>query len=319
MWILSNVASTGYLSRMTQWKSKINVSHDTSIDTLDEKSREMLKLSLFSYPVLQAADILLYQSDLVPVGEDQIQHVEFARYLARAFNAEYARDYDHPVLKEPEAFISPAKRIMSLQDPTKKKSKSDTTKDATILITDPPEEVVRKIKRAKTDSIDGPLTYDPVARPGIANLFDILRHTTTSNNSNEEDEQPEVFAAQYAHTTKADLKSLVADAIINELSGVKTRFDALMRPDNNEIEDALRQTYHVCSELSARTMRDVKRAVGLYELPSSMKLKNREEGDKAEKVEEQVEKEQRQEQRDGVEEPDVLPQQREGVDIPLAS
>lgn len=260
MWILSNVASTGYLSRMTQWKSKINVSSDASMENLDEKSREMLKLSLFSYPVLQAADILIHNADFVPVGEDQVQHVEFARYLARAFNAEYAKDYEIPVLKEPRALISPAKRIMSLQDPTKKMSKSDQTKDATILITDPPEEIRRKIGRAKTDSIEGPLTYDPVARPGIANLFDILRHTIN------DDSNPEDFAKQYADQSKGALKQLVANVVVDELASVRERFESLMASSNDEMQRALLEGHKTANASARSTLSRVKEAVGMYNL-----------------------------------------------------
>ena len=183
MWILSNYASMGHLSRMTQWKDKLAGSTDTSgvgiidkLEDLPESLREQLKLGLFSYPVLQAADILLYDSNLVPVGEDQVQHVEFARNLARSFNSATG----HDILQVPSVMLSPAKRIMSLQDPLKKMSKSQGNEASRILITDEADVIRQKIKSAKTDSEPGPITYTPDTRPGVSNLIDIYRYTSQS-------------------------------------------------------------------------------------------------------------------------------------------
>lgn len=190
----------------------------------------------------------------MPVGEDQAQHVEFTRQLARSFNAEYGN-----VLRVPEALISPAKRIMSLKDPTRKMSKSDPTKDAAILITDEPAEIRRKIKHAITDSVEGDLTYDPIQRPGIANLLDILRHTTGTGQSGEE------IAVEYAHRTKAELKTVVADAIVNELEGVPARFKELMGRENRTevVRQAQLQGERTAHTRTSRVIGSIKNAMGL--------------------------------------------------------
>lgn len=257
MWILSNVASTGYLGRMTQWKDKIGVGADASMENLDDKSREKLKLSLFSYPVLQAADILLYKADLVPVGEDQSQHVEFTRQLARAFNSTYARDLKAPVFTLPEAILSPAKRVMNLQQPEKKMSKSDPDVDGRILITDEPAEIRRKIRKAKTDSVVGPLTYDPETRPGVSNLIEILKHVTKSPQTCQE------IAEENRDTTLGGLKALVAEEIVKELDGVKERYDALMAEGDQRIEFAMWYGRKVASSKAGNTMKQVRETVGL--------------------------------------------------------
>ena len=257
MWILSNVASTGYLSRMTQWKDKIGVKSDSSMESLDEKAREKLKLSLFSYPVLQAADILLYKADLVPVGEDQSQHVEFTRQLARAFNSAYAGDLKAPVFTLPEVMLSPAKRVMNLQQPEKKMSKSDPDVGSRILITDEADEIRRKVRRAKTDSVEGPLTYDPVRRPGVSNLIEILKHVTRSAKTCEE------IVAEIGETTLGAVKALVAEEIVKELDGIRERYEALMAEGDERVDLAMvigRQ--HVSGKAGA-TMKEVREAIGL--------------------------------------------------------
>lgn len=258
MWILSNVASTGYLSRMTQWKDKIGVASDSSMENLDEKAREKLKLGLFSYPVLQAADILLYKADLVPVGEDQSQHVEFTRQLARAFNSAYAKDMKAPVFTLPGAMLSPAKRVMNLQQPEKKMSKSDADVSSRILITDEPEEIRRKIKRAKTDSVAGPLTYDPKGRPGVSNLFEIYKHVTRSSQTCQE------IAEGHKDTTLGALKALVAEEVVKELDGIKERYEQLMAVGDERVDFAMICGKHGASARAGATMKQVREAVGLF-------------------------------------------------------
>ncbi|KAF2484776.1 hypothetical protein BDY17DRAFT_248487 [Neohortaea acidophila] len=162
MWILSCQASTGYLGRMTQWKDKTANERENS---------EKLKLGLFSYPVLQAADVLLHQTTHVPVGHDQAQHLEFARELASGFNHVYRED----IFTYPETMISPAKRVMSLTDPSVKMSKSHSNPKSRILLTDDKQTIEQKIKQAMTDSL-GPVTYDPQSRAGVSNLLDIVLH-----------------------------------------------------------------------------------------------------------------------------------------------
>ncbi|KAI9661668.1 MAG: Tryptophan--tRNA ligase, mitochondrial [Bathelium mastoideum] len=173
MWILSSAASMGYLSRMTQWKSKLDLPDNAS--PFDPTVKAKLKLGLFSYPVLQAADILVHRATHVPVGHDQSQHLEFARECANGFNHNYGR-----VLVAPDTLLSPAKRVMSLTEPHLKMSKSHANPKSRILITDGCEEIEKKIKGALTDSVSG-ISYDLVERPGVSNLLDIMFHLQDDN------------------------------------------------------------------------------------------------------------------------------------------
>lgn len=288
MWILSNVASTGYLSRMTQWKEKIGLENPQSssrgLNNLDEKSQEKLKLSLFSYPVLQAADILLYEPDSVPVGEDQAQHVEFTRQLARSFNSTYCRKDQPPILRVPELLLSPAKRVMSLQDPTKKMSKSDTDPISRILITDTPEEIRLKFKKAKTDSVTGPITYSHAERPGVSNLIDIYKHVRRSP------KDQDTIVADFQDLTLGALKALVAEAVIEELQGVRERYLKLIDENNDALVSALLKGRGLAKARAGQTMAKVREAVGLYTVSDSMKRKiegraaSRAVGEDAEKI-----------------------------------
>ncbi|CCH43813.1 Tryptophanyl-tRNA synthetase [Wickerhamomyces ciferrii] len=155
-WILSTLAGTGYLNRMTQWKSKS--------EGLDNSS-----LGLFAYPVLQAADILLFKSTHVPVGDDQVQHLELCRTLAESFNKQFGKTF-----KLPTTLLAPTKKILSLRDPLKKMSKSDKDQNATIYINETSDEIAKKIKKAVTDSTSTHFNYDPENRPGVSNLINII-------------------------------------------------------------------------------------------------------------------------------------------------
>ena len=155
-WILSCYTQFGELSRMTQFKDK------------SAKHADNINAGLFTYPTLMAADILLYQTDLVPVGEDQRQHLELTRDLAQRFNGVYGDTF-----KVPEAYIGKVgARVMALQEPTKKMSKSDENVNATILLSDDKDAIMRKFKRAVTDS-DGFVKYDVANKPGVSNLMGI--------------------------------------------------------------------------------------------------------------------------------------------------
>ena len=159
-WILNCIAYMGELNRMTQYKDK-------------SKKQQNIKVGLFDYPVLMAADILLYDADYVPVGEDQKQHLEITRDIAARFNSTYNKE----IFKMPEAFITKeTARIMSLQDPSKKMSKSDENKDSFILMIDDRETIIRKIKKAVTDS-ENVIKYSD-EKPGIKNLMNIYSAIT---------------------------------------------------------------------------------------------------------------------------------------------
>lgn len=199
-YLLECTAHVGELSRMIQFKEKGN--------------RPGTRASLFTYPCLMAADILLYGADRVPVGGDQSQHVELTRDLAARFNASYGPTFVVPEL-EPAALAS---RVLDLQDPGRKMSKSDP-QDApgVIRVLDPDDVIVKKVRRAVTDS-DAEVRYDPEHKPGVSNLIDILASLT--------DQSPQEAAAPIR--TYRELKSVVTDAVIAELAPIRRRHDELL-------------------------------------------------------------------------------------------
>ena len=200
-WILECVASVGELRRMTQFKDKAL-----------KGGEESARVGLFTYPVLQAADILLYQADRVPVGDEQRQHLELCRELANRFNTRYAE-----VFTVPEAAVPPiGARIMDLQKPTAKMSKSADSPQGTLLVLDPPEVIERKIKRAVTDA-GTDVRYDPETRPGVSNLLTILAVATGR--------QPEKVADGYSQY--GPLKKDTAEAVVELLAPLQARFREL--------------------------------------------------------------------------------------------
>ncbi|ROT38869.1 tryptophanyl-tRNA synthetase [Sodiomyces alkalinus F11] len=250
MWILSCIASTGYLSRMTQWKSKLGLSPDTTLQ--DGGVKASLKLGLFSYPVLQAADILVHRATHVPVGDDQRQHLEFARECVTNFNHAYG-----PHLRSPQTITSSSRRIMSLQQPTKKMSKSDVDSKSHILITDTPEEIRRKVMAALTDSVNS-VSYDPEARPGVSNLLDILSIFDSSGRD------PAQLAEDLLNRSLMDLKQLVADAVITGLQGIRERFiDFLSADEGRYIDWVEAEGARKARENAEETMAIVRQAIGL--------------------------------------------------------
>ncbi len=194
-WLLECTATMGELGRMTQFKEK-------------SEGRDSVRVGLFTYPVLMAADILLYDAERVPVGDDQRQHLELARELALRFNHRYGE-----TLVVPEASI-PAigARVMDLQHPERKMSKSVNSPLGTILLLDEPEAIVRKVKKAVTDT-DGEVRYDPEAKPGLANLLELLAVATGRT--------PPEAAEGYARY--GDLKADLADALVELLRPVRER------------------------------------------------------------------------------------------------
>ena len=283
MWVLSCTASMGYLSRMTQWKSKLSLPEDAS--ALDDghgsgggggaaggskSSAAALKLGLFSYPVLQAADILVHRATHVPVGEDQRQHLEFARECAAGFNHTYGTGTGkrRDVLVPPETIVSPARRVMSLTDPTKKMSKSDANAASRVLITDTPQDIRKKIMRAVTDSQSGFVSYDPAGRPGVSNLLEILAILEGGGGGGGGgggERTPDEVARGFAgsqHPLKA-LKERTADAVVAELRDVRERYVELMGTNGGKGLDDLEAVGAEKARASAdATMKLVKEAVG---------------------------------------------------------
>ncbi|OHW96366.1 tryptophanyl-tRNA synthetase [Colletotrichum incanum] len=250
MWILSCTASMGYLSRMTQWKSKLSLSSDATI--LDEGAKASLKLGLFSYPVLQAADILVHRATHVPVGDDQRQHLEFARECVTNFNHNFG-----PHLVPPETITSTARRVMSLQQPNQKMSKSATDPRSRILITDTPEEIHQKIMSARTDSYNY-VSYDPTNRPGVSNLMEILSMFDAQGRT------PSQLAKSLSHASLKDLKQSVSAVVAQGLEGIRERYLHFLSADDGKYLDAVEAQGAKKARLSAEeTMTVVREATGL--------------------------------------------------------
>lgn len=226
----------------------------------DDSSREVLKLGLLAYPVLQAADILLYNTTHVPIGEDQIQHLEFTRSLANSFNKLYGNDRMFPL---PQAIVSPAKRIMSLRNPVKKMSKSDPDENSRILITDTPEVIRAKIKTAVTDSENG-ISYDAVKRPGVSNLVDMLHYTSQIVKPSQAIEQPSEIARQLQNLSKKAFKELVADSVIASLDGIRESYETVLS-SSHSIPDAVMSGKARARRISTDKLRTVHEAMGIVD------------------------------------------------------
>ncbi|PFH53576.1 hypothetical protein AMATHDRAFT_137408 [Amanita thiersii Skay4041] len=199
-WILSCFTPISKLRRMTTWKSRLATARNANNEV--EVDESLLNTGLFTYPVLQAADILAYRATHVPVGEDQRQHLELCRDLAEAFNR--ATKPGKPIFPLPIHVDTPFRKILSLKDPSSKMSKSSPDVQSRILLTDSASQIRAKIRGAVTDSISG-ITYDPVARPGTSNLLTILAACS--------EEDAENVAIQYRTKGHGQLKADVADAV----------------------------------------------------------------------------------------------------------
>jgi tryptophanyl-tRNA synthetase len=240
-WILNGTARMGWLNRMTQWKDKAG------------KNREGASVGLFTYPVLQAADVLVYKATHVPVGEDQKQHIELARDIAVKFN----NDFDVELFIAPEPYIGggTAARVMSLRDGSAKMSKSDPSEASRIHLTDSDDAIVQKIRKAKTDP--EPLPDNPAdlaGRPEARNLVGIMAALT--------DERPEAVLRQYAGQGFGAFKPALADAAIALLAPLRDRLIKLRR-DETALDAILRAGAEKAATLAAPTLAEAYRAVGL--------------------------------------------------------
>ncbi len=239
-WVLSCYTQFGELSRMTQFKDK------------SEKHPENINAGLFTYPVLMAADILLYQADLVPVGVDQKQHIELARNIAQRFNSVYGDTFTMP---EPYITKTTAK-IMSLQDPTKKMSKSDENPNACISILDDKDTIVRKFKRAVTDS-EAEVAYRE-GKDGINNLMSIYSAVT--------DKSFEEIEKEFAGKGYGDFKLAVGEATADMLAPMQAEFNKIIS-DKKYIEQCMKDGAEKAYKASRRTLQKVYKKVGFVELP----------------------------------------------------
>jgi tryptophanyl-tRNA synthetase len=235
-WILNCFTPTGWLNRMTQFKDKAG------------DQQESVSTGLYDYPVLMAADILLYDTDEVPVGEDQKQHVELCRDIAQRFNGLYGE-----TLKLPEPKISQiAARVMSLDDPTKKMSKSNPSANSRINLLDDPELIRSKIMKATTDS-EGVVKFDQ-ARPGVYNLLEIYENLTGKDR--EEIEQ------HFAGKGYGDFKKEVAEVVVDALRPIQEKYQELMA-NPETIEKMLQEGADKIRPMAEKTLMEVKHKVGL--------------------------------------------------------
>ena len=234
-WILNSISYMGQLNRMTQYKEK------------SKKSEENLNAALFTYPVLMASDILLYQSDLVPVGEDQKQHLELARDLAERFNNRYSDTFKvpEPLIKEFGA------RIMSLQNPEAKMSKSDADENAYILILDDKDSIRRKIKRAVTDSL-GVVAYND-EQSGLKNLLTIYSIFTKEN--------IEDIVSRYEGQGYGKLKEDLAEVVVEGLSPIQEKFNDFMN-NKDYLEKIYKEGAEKAEYQAMKTLRKAYKKVG---------------------------------------------------------
>ncbi len=237
-WILNCYTYMGELSRMTQFKDK------------SRKHSDNINAGLFTYPVLMAADILLYQADVVPVGIDQMQHLELTRDIANRFNALYG-----DVFTVPEAYIPKAgAKVMSLQEPEKKMSKSDENPNASIYLMDDRDTIIRKFKRAVTDS-DNTIRYSE-DKPGISNLIEI--YAACKEISHEEVEK------EFDGSGYGDFKLAVGEVVADTLAPLQERFAQLSK-DKAYVDGVIKQGAERAQYISNKTLRKVQKKVGFPE------------------------------------------------------
>ncbi|HLK44875.1 MAG TPA: tryptophan--tRNA ligase [Acidimicrobiales bacterium] len=233
-WLLECTATYGELQRMTQFKEKA-------------ARREVVRGGLLTYPVLMAADILLYDTDLVPVGDDQRQHLELARELAERFNNRFG-----PTFVVPDALVSKvAARVMDLQEPANKMSKSEVSPQGTVGLFDTPDVMARKVRRAVTDA-DGEVRFDRAAKPGVSNLLEILSALTGT--------EPHELAARY--DAYRPLKDDVAEALIAEVAPIAARRAELLE-DPDGIRATLAEGAARARGMAATTYARAAEAMGL--------------------------------------------------------
>lgn len=237
-WILSCIAPIGWLNRMTQFKDKAG------------KNKEKASVGLYSYPILMAADILLYHTKCVPIGEDQIQHLELTRDIASAFNRNYEKEY----FTLPEYLVNKnAMRIMSLRDGAKKMSKSDESDFSRINLTDDADLIARKIKKAKTDAISD-ITYDLDNRPEITNLIKIysaLENLETSET-----------VKQLSNLNNTQFKDLLTQSLIDNICPIGREIKQLLR-DRGYLLNLMQEGAKKAKEIAFVTLKEVKEIVGL--------------------------------------------------------
>ena len=234
-WVLNCYTQFGELSRMTQFKDK------------SAKHADNVNAGLFAYPSLMAADILLYQSDMVPVGADQKQHLELSRNIAERFNGIYGNTF-----KVPEPYISTVgARVMSLQEPTKKMSKSDENVNAWVAVLDKPDTIMKKFKRAVTDS--EAVVKVGEGKDGINNLIGIMSAVTGKT--------ADEIAIEFEGKGYGDFKTAVAEAVIEEVKPIQARFDEYINNKDYLVEQ-YRKSAEIAEKISQRTLDKAMKKIG---------------------------------------------------------
>src|SRR3954463_3871305 len=239
-WLLTSVTALGELSRMHQFRDK------------SVAQRELVSAGLLLYPVLQAADVLAYRADEVPVGEDQREHLELMRDVARRFNSRFGETLVVPEARIPKV----GARIMDLQEPTRKMSTTAASEEGTVYVLDEPKAIEKKIKRAVTDSADPPeIRFSPADKPGVSNLLELL--AVTRDSSIEEAERSLDGARGYG-----DLKAAVAEAVVGYLAPTRERYGEL-----HAVEAGLERTLATGAEkaraISSEVLADVRARMGV--------------------------------------------------------
>lgn len=247
-WILTCLTSIGALNRMTQWKLKSQVEAISSI--FSEKTMGATKAGILLYPVLQAADILLYNSTHVPVGEDQAQHLELCRGIASTFNSTYGQFFTLP-----QTLLTPTRKVGSLRNPSKKMSKSDPDQQSCIYLNDDADVIARKLRKAVTDSIQGPIIYDPVNRPGVANLINIIGGITDKETS-------KIISELSWVKNHKQLKDHVTELVVEEFKDKRLMYNLLMQ-DKEYLDSVCNKGQIKAREIASSNLREIKRLVGL--------------------------------------------------------
>ena len=236
-WILDCYTYMGELSRMTQFKDK------------SSKHADNINAGLFTYPALMAADILLYKADLVPVGQDQMQHLEITRDLAERFNNLYGETFVIP-----EGFVRKSSaKIMGLQDPTSKMSKTASNLNDVIFLEDEPDEIRKKFKKAVTDS-ENVVKFDPENKPGVSNLMQIYSSITGKNMDEIEEE--------FAGSGYGNFKTKVAETVVEKIEPIQNRYKELLN-NKTYLEEIYNRGAEKARELASKTLREVKDKIGI--------------------------------------------------------
>ncbi len=233
-WVLNCFISMGQLNRMTQFKEK-------------SENKDFVSAGLFDYPALMAADILLYNTTEVPIGEDQKQHVELTRDVAERFNSRFGQTFVLPSPKIPKT----GGRIMSLVDPTKKMSKSDPNPNATIYLLDTPDTATKKVMSATTDS-GSEIQYNWAKKPGISNLIEIYAQL--------ENKTPEEVGSEFSGKSYKEFKIEVAKSVVNFLTSFQQKYSSLR--ENSKLKDTLSQGAEKAYKLSHPKLLEVSKKIG---------------------------------------------------------